>query len=216
MRVGVRRIVVDADNPDPAALEAMSQAIRAGNVVAIPTDTLYGLAVDPFQPDAVAKIFEVKGRPADRALALIAADTMQVIDRLGALPPLARALAKQFWPGALTLLISAPSTLAAEARSGGKVGVRVPDHTVARRLCAMCGTPLTATSANLSGRQASADPDEVARALGGRLDWLLDAGTTPGGLPSTIVDATATTPVLVRSGAIAWADIERALGAESL
>ena len=88
--------------------------ILAGGVVAVPTDTLYGLAADPFRADAVARVVEIKGRPAERALPLIAADLEQVADRLGALPPMANALARAFWPGPLTLLIAAPPTLAPE------------------------------------------------------------------------------------------------------
>lgn len=211
----MRRIVVSAEQPDPALLAEAAEAIRAGAVVAIPTDTLYGLAADPFQPGAVARVFEVKGRPADRALALIAGDALQLADRIGALSPLARALAAEFWPGPLTLLVASVRALAPEVSSGtGKVGIRVPAHVVARRLCASCGTPLTATSANISGRPASNDPEDIARVLGDRIDLLVDAGPTPGGPPSTVVDVTGSTPILVRVGAIAWADIERVLGSE--
>jgi L-threonylcarbamoyladenylate synthase len=192
-----------------------ADAIRAGAVVAIPTDTLYGLAVDPFHHAAVARVFEVKGRPADRALALIAADTMQLTDRIGPLPPVARALAARFWPGPLTLLIASVPALAPEVNSSGKVGVRVPAHLVARRLCASCGTPLTATSANISGQPASNDPDEVARVLRDLVDLLVDAGTTRGGPPSTVIDATGARPVLVRAGAIGWDEIWRAWNHEA-
>jgi L-threonylcarbamoyladenylate synthase len=201
-------MLVDAAHVDERALDEAVRAIRRGGVIAMPTDTLYGLAVDPFQAEAVARIFAVKGRMAERALPLVAADVDQVRTRIGTLPPLAERLASRFWPGPLTLLLAAPDALA-PAVSGGtaQVGVRVPAHAVARALCRACGCPLTATSANISGAAPSASPDDIARTLGDRIDVLVDAGMTSGGLPSTIVDATGAAPVLVRAGAIPWDEI---------
>lgn len=193
---------------DEAVLDEAVLAIRRGGVIAIPTDTLYGLAVDPFLSEAVERVFAVKGRPTDQGLLLIAADLEQVTAFFGALPRLAERLASRFWPGPLTLLLGAPPTLPRALRGGAaSVGVRVPAHPVARRLCRVCGCPLTATSANLSGAVPSANPDEVARTLGDRIDVLVDAGMTPGGPPSTIVDARGSAPVLVRKGAILWDEI---------
>jgi L-threonylcarbamoyladenylate synthase len=194
-----------------AGFEALDQAarvIRIGGVVAVPTDTLYGLAADPFRADAVARVFAVKGRAAERALPLIAAGTAQVEQFIGKLPPMAQALAARFWPGPLTLLLDAPAALAADVTGGtGRVGVRVPAHDVARALCRTCGLVLTATSANVSGEPASDDPSEVERTVGARIDLLLDAGRTAGGPPSTIVDATGPAPRLVRSGAVSWIEV---------
>src|SRR5262249_54993925 len=127
--------------------------------------------------------------------------------------PVARRLADQFWPGPLTLLLPAPAGVAQAVASGtGRVGVRVPADTVARALCAAFGRPLTATSANVSGEVARADPGEVARRWQDRIDMLLDAGRTRGGEPSTIVDVTATPPALIRAGAIPWSAIDECLG----
>ena len=208
----MRRLIVDAINFSERALEEAVRAVVDGGVIALPTDTLYGLGADPFRPDAVARVFAVKGRVAERALPLIAADTDQVADHLGTLPELAGRLASRFWPGPLTLLLAAPAALAPAVSGGtGTVGVRVPSHAVARALCRACDSPLTATSANLSGAGPSADPDEVERTLGDRIDLLVDAGTTPGGPPSTIVDATGASPRLVREGAIAWQDVQACL-----
>jgi L-threonylcarbamoyladenylate synthase len=204
-----RRLVVSIEQPDLVLLAEAADLIRAGGLVAIPTDTLYGLAADPFQPSAVAKIFDAKERPTDRGIALIAADAAQVVDRVSPLTAAARRLAETFWPGPLTLLVESPASLASDVSRSGKVGVRVPAHPVARQLCAACGIPLTATSANISGQPALSDPDLVARALGDRIDVLVDAGPTTGGPPSTIVDATGSMPILIRSGAIAWDEILR-------
>jgi L-threonylcarbamoyladenylate synthase len=209
----MRRVAIDAHRPDRAPLEAAATLIRSGGIVAVPTDTLYGLAADPFSASAVERIFAVKGRSAERALPLIAADMTQIESQLGPLSPAARRLAAAYWPGPLTLLVARPSTLPADVTGGrDQVGVRVPAHAVARGLCRVCGQPLTATSANISGAPASADPDEVTRTLGERVELLLDAGPTPGGPPSTIVDVSGREIRLVRPGAIPWDELQAWLG----
>ena len=150
----MRRVMADAEG-----IAAAATAIRSRLVVAIPTDTLYGLAADPFCGEAVARVFEAKGRPADRAVPLIAADSEQVVATLGALSAVARRLADAFWPGPLTLVVKAPDALVDTVTGGtGRVGVRVPAQATAQALCRACATPLTATSANLSDRPATGDP----------------------------------------------------------
>jgi L-threonylcarbamoyladenylate synthase len=207
--LAVRRVFVDPGAPQRDAIEEAAKWILNGGIVAIPTDTLYGLAADPFSARAVARLFAVKGRPATRAVPLVAADAAQIASTLGPLSGDAAQLAARFWPGPLTLLVAAPRTLAREVSSGtGRVGVRVPAHGVTRAICAAVGRPITATSANVSGVAATADPDEVERTLGDRVDLLIDTGTSPGGAPSTIVDATGARPVLIRDGATAWSDIQ--------
>jgi L-threonylcarbamoyladenylate synthase len=204
----VRRIIIDATNPSERALDEAVRAIRSGGIVALPTDTLYGLAVDPFRAEPVERVFAVKGRVGGRALPLIASDADQVTERFGRLPALARQLASRFWPGPLTLLLAEPPSMAPGVGGGtGKVGVRIPSHAVARALCRVSGLPLTATSANISGTAPSGDPDDVARSVGDRIDVLLDSGATAGGPPSTIVDVTGPAPLLVRAGAIEWDEI---------
>jgi L-threonylcarbamoyladenylate synthase len=206
------RLIVDPSAPDRGMLGRAAEIIRAGGIAAIPTDTLYGLAADPFNAEAVARIFLVKGRREDRALPLVASSVGQIERKLGELGPMARSLAEAFWPGPLTLLIAAPPTLADAVTGGtGRVGVRVPAHPVPRALCEICDRPLTATSANISGRPAEDDPDAVWAAIGERLDVILDAGRTPGGPPSTIVDVTGGDVRLVRAGAIPWSEVTACL-----
>lgn len=209
----MRRVAIDARRPDAASLEEAAAIINAGGIVAMPTDTLYGLAADPFSPAAIERVFAAKGRAAERALPLVAADIRQVEQQLGVLPPDGRRLAAAYWPGPLTLLLPRPSTMP-EGLTGGLelVGVRVPAHAVTRDLCRASGRLLTATSANPSGEPASADPDEVARRMGDRVALLLDAGMTPGGPPSTIVDVSGAVVRLVRPGAIPWDEVQTCLG----
>ncbi len=205
----MRRVSVDPQSPQRDAIQEAAKWILAGGIVALPTDTLYGLAADPCSADAVARVFAVKGRVAERALPLIAADATQVATHLGRLRAAAHCLAERFWPGPLTLLVTAPLGLARAVTGGtGRVGVRVPRDHVAREICRACGRPITATSANASGEPATSDPDCVERTLGDRIDLLIDAGPTPGGAASTIVDVTGAEPVLVRGGAISWDEIQ--------
>jgi L-threonylcarbamoyladenylate synthase len=209
----MRRVTIDARQPAAAVLAEAVTILLAGGVVAMPTDTLYGLAADPFSTAAVARVFAIKGRPAERAMPLVAADVDQVVRHIGPLSEPARRLASRYWPGPLTLLVARPPSMPAEVAGGrGEVGVRVPAHAVPRELCRACGRLLTATSANLSGEPASNDPDDIERSLdvagGMGVDLLLDAGRTPGGAPSTIVDVTGREVRLVRPGAIAWDDVQ--------
>jgi L-threonylcarbamoyladenylate synthase len=204
----VRRVFVDPASPQRDAIQEAAQWIVSGGVVALPTDTLYGLAADPFSSAAVARVFAVKGRAAERALPLIAADVQQIAAHLGPLSAIAAGLAARFWPGPLTLLVAAPRGIARDVTGGtGRVGVRVPADDVARAICAAAGRPVTATSANVSGEPAPADPDLVEQSLGDRIDLLIDTGPTRGGAASTIVDVTGAAPALVRAGAIGWDEI---------
>ena len=204
------RVRVSPRQPDPAALQRAVTVILSGGVVVAPTDTLYALAADPSSEAAVARVFAIKGRAADQALPLIAADLDQVRRWFGDLPPMATRLAAAFWPGPLTMLMSAPPRVAGAVHAGtGKVGVRVPAHDVARALCALCDRPLTATSANVSGMPATMSVDEVTTALGQRVDLVLDSGATAGGPPSTIIDVSGrgAEPKLIRAGVLPWDEI---------
>ena len=188
------------------------EVIRSGGLVAIPTDTLYGLAADPFNATAVDRVVAAKGRAEAQAVALVASDAAQVLEHLGPLTPMARRLADHFWPGPLTILMLASAALAPGVSAGtGLVGVRVPDHRVTRDLCRLASLPLVATSANMSGKPPAHTPDDVAAAFGDSIDVLVDSGPTPGGPPSTIVDATGASPRLIRAGAIPLERIEQCL-----
>ena len=199
------RIRLDVHDPDRADLDRACDALRRHLVVAYPTDTLYGLAVDPRSEVAVQRLYAVKERPLDRAVPLIAADIAQVEETVGTLTPLARTLAERFWPGPLTILLEAdPRLVPLIHHRSGTVAVRVPAHAVARGLARAVKHPVTATSANRSGAPPPTTAAAVIAALHDHVSVVLDAGPTPGGMPSTIVDATRTLPVLVRQGAVPW------------
>src|SRR5262249_12588340 len=134
------RLRVDPREPDPAAIARAAGLLRAGGLAAVPTDTLYGLAADALNADAIARVFTVKGRASDRALPLVAPSAAQVRRFFGELPQIGMRLADRFWPGPLTLLLSAPSSLPPDVTGGlPTVGVRVPAHAVTTALCAACG-----------------------------------------------------------------------------
>ena len=193
-----------------ACVDVAVDALRRGAVVAFPTDTLYGLAVDPRDAAAVERLFTLKGRPAGMAVPLVAADAAQA-ELAGIFGSAERRLAAAFWPGALSIVVPARATLAAAVLGGGStVAVRVPDHALARALAGGLGACVTATSANRSGRPPARSADDVDAALGAAVDVLLE-GEAPGGPPSTIVRVEEGVPVCVRAGAVAWERVLRSL-----
>ena len=200
------RIRIELARPLVPQLTAAVEAIRRGEVVAFPTDTLYGLAVDPRSEAALEALFALKGRSADRVVALVGASLAQASE-IAEIAGTARRLDDRFWPGPLTLVAPARVGVASLAcTAAGLVGIRVPAHPVARALAEACGHALTATSANASGRPATSLPDDVAHALPG-VSVLVDAGPSPGGLPSTLVDAATSEIRLIREGALPWSRV---------
>ena len=204
---------IDRLAPDPDTVRRAVDWLARGEIVAYPTDTLYGLAVDPRRPDAVERLFRAKGRPAEMAVPLIASDPQQVARCVSRLPLLARTLAERFWPGPLTLVVGAAPALNRRLLAGGRtVAVRVPDHAVARALARELGHPVTATSANRSGSTPAASAAAASGAVGRDLACVLDAGPAESTSPSTIVDARGAAPVLLRPGAVPWERVLAACG----
>jgi L-threonylcarbamoyladenylate synthase len=184
--------------------------LRGGGVVCFPTESVYGLAVDPADPAALARLIALKGRDARAPIALIAADLAQAKTIAAGWPPAADELARAAWPGALTLVVPAAPHVAAELRGPAGVGVRVPDHALARALAAGLGRPITATSANRSGEPAAIDVGLARAALGDGVDLYLDGGTCAG-TPSTVVAVGQDgTLALIREGAVALPALRRA------
>jgi L-threonylcarbamoyladenylate synthase len=208
-----QRLSVQTDSADQAIAAAVAH-LQKGGIVAFPTDTFYGLAVDPRSEDAVAALFALKRRDPDVALPLIAASLAQAERAVGPITPLARLLASEFWPGPLTLVLDAHPSVAPAVHAGlGTIAVRVPAHPVARALADRAGYPITATSANRSGEPPAATADAALAALDeSPAVLLLDAGTLPPSPPSTIVDARGRMPVLLREGAVPWERVLEFLG----
>ena len=192
------------------AIAAAVDVLRAGGVVAFPTDTLYGLAVDPRRRDAVERLFALKGRDPSVAVPFVAASLDQAT--LAAIfAERERRAAAAFWPGPLSIAAPATGCIAAEALGGREtVAIRVPAHDIARALADAFGFPITATSANRSGEPPAVSADAVAAALPD-VDLLIDAGRAPGGPPSTIIAFDATGPILLRAGAVPWDRVIKSL-----
>jgi L-threonylcarbamoyladenylate synthase len=205
MTVSSRSLLVDAGRVEPADLTAAADWIRAGGIVAFPTDTVYGLAVDPRSALAVQALFDLKGRDARSALPLIGDSMEAVLRACGTMDARSARLARAYWPGPLSIVLDAPADVVPDVHAGtGTVAVRVPAHRVARALAEACGGLVTATSANPSGRvpaDSAAALDPIAR---DPRVFVVDAGPAPGGAPSTIVDVRRGDPRVLREGAIAW------------
>ena len=159
-------------------LDAAADVLNRGGVAVIPTDTVYGLAAHPAHPDAVERLYSIKGRDERKPIALLAADADAVAAFGATLPPAAAALAAERWPGALTLVLPC---------GDGFEGFRVPDHAWTRRLIAKCGGTLRVTSANLSGQRPATDAPQALADVGLSADLVIDDGISPGGIPSTVI-----------------------------
>jgi L-threonylcarbamoyladenylate synthase len=182
-------------------IEAALAAILEGQVVGLPTDTVYGIGVDPFNFDAVATLFELKVRPADKPIGLLVA-TLEQAQEIGEIESEAQALAREHWPGALTLIVT-PKVVMADwvgDQQRRTIGIRVPDHPVARELLELSG-PLAVTSANESGGPEAMSDRDARDMFGGRVAVYIE-GTAPGGEASTVVDVTGASPAVLRQGPI--------------
>jgi len=205
---------VSPDSPDPVSIRRAADAIRRGELVVFPTETVYGLAADALNEAAVALVFEAKGREETRALPVQIAGVEQLSRVASGIPQGALALAERFWPGPLTLVLPKSDAVPdAVTGGGGTIGVRVPDHPVALALLRELGTPIVATSANVSGRSAPRSAGCAIRGFGNLVSIVLDAGECRIGVPSTVVDMTVTPPRIVREGAIGREEIEAIVGA---
>ncbi len=186
--------------------------LLAGGVVAYPTDTFYGLGVDPFNREAVNKVFELKGREKNKPLLLLISSRVQLETMVKEITPAHSALIQKFWPGPLTLLFKPGSVISENVSAGSnRIGIRQPGNTMTRNLISALGQPITAPSANLSGESPPITAKQVQQSFGNQVDLIIDGGTCQGGKPSTVVDAVETPVRLVRHGAIAFSEIEMAL-----
>ncbi len=194
-------------------LDEAAAAFKRGGVAAFPTETFYGLGVDPFNARALERLFALKGRGKGRPVALIVKDASMLALVAEDVPQEAKALAERFWPGPLTMLFRAKGRLPhAVTGSTGKVGVRVSSNPVCQRLLDAIDSPITATSANPSGMRPARSAGEVVAYFGAKVDVVVDGGRLKAKAPSTVVDIEGREIILVREGAVPFKEIMKALG----
>lgn len=203
-----------ADEKNSVVIANALAALSAGEAIVYPTETFYALGVDALSPDALERLFAIKGREPAKPVALIAADTAMAFAVAREVPAQARLLAEAFWPGPLTLVLPARDGIpAALIGADGGVGVRVSSHPIARALAAGLQRPLTATSANLAGEPPAVEPQAARRALGGKIKVFVEDGRLAGGAPSTVVAVNRSGMSVIRPGAVSEPQLAAAIAA---
>ncbi len=199
--------------PEGGTLALAAEILRAGGLVAFPTETVYGLGARAYDASAARRVYKAKGRPADNPLIVHIANEAMLADVVRRVTPLARKLMDAFWPGPLTLILEKSARIPGAVTAGGRtVAVRCPGHPAARALIRALGEPIAAPSANLSGRPSPTTAAHVLRDLKGRVALILDGGPCRKGLESAIVDARGRRPVVLRPGTLTGEAISRAAG----
>ncbi len=206
-----RVVTVDSAAPTRASLRAAADTLRAGGVVALPTETFYGLAAAALDAGSVRRIFELKGRPDSKPLLVLVA-SVAMAETVACVGPAARDLMTRYWPGALTLVLPALPRVPSVVTAGtGTLGVRLSPHPIARGLVELLGEPVTAPSANPDGQAPPTSAAGVLAYFPDGVDLVLDGGATPGGAPSTVLDLTTEPARVVRQGAVTVRDVGSAL-----
>jgi L-threonylcarbamoyladenylate synthase len=202
-----RVVAVDDVAPTRVALRAAVNTLRAGGIVALPTETFYGLAVPALDAGAVKQVFELKGRPDTKPL-LALVDSVAMAESVARVTPAARDLMLRYWPGALTLVLRAQAHVPSVVTAGtGTLGVRLSSQPIARGLVELLGEPVTAPSANPDGLAPPTTAAGVLAYFPCGIDLILDGGATPGGAPSTLLDLTVDPPRILRQGAVVVRDL---------
>jgi L-threonylcarbamoyladenylate synthase len=191
-------------------IEKGVKILQMGGVIAFPTDTVYGLGADAFNSTAVERIYEIKNRPKHQQLPLLIPDIEQMTTLAEPILEIAWFLARRFWPGGLTLVLSKTDSVPAHLASGSTIAIRVPNHSVCLALIQHLGNPIIGTSANISGQPAALTAEEVGQQLGGKIDFIINGGKCPGGKESTVVDVTRESPMILRQGIIPPHEIDKA------
>lgn len=208
-----KRIVIDDTNLEPEVLREASEWLRAGELVAFPTETVYGLGANAMDASACAKIFEAKGRPQDNPLIVHVSNRAMADPLVERWTPAAERCVEAFWPGPLTLVLPKTAFVPDTVTGGlGTVALRMPSHPVALRLIEATGLPIAAPSANLSGKPSPTSGSHVWRDMKGKIPLILDAGPCTVGLESTVLDVTGDVPTILRPGGIAKEQLEAVLG----
>ncbi len=195
----------------PSAPARTAEIIRAGGLVILPTDTVYGVAANLWQTEAVAGLYRAKQRPPDKSIPVLLSDFEAIEQITSEVPDLARRLARSFWPGPLTIAIPKHPAVPEIVSALPTIGVRIPDHDAARAAIRACGGALAVTSANLSGNPSPLTAQEATRALGSAVALILDGGPCPGGVASTVVDVSSEELHIIRIGPLSEKVLRRAL-----
>ncbi len=201
--MSARLLNVGAEESRRLALQEAKEVILSGGVVALPTESFYGLAVNAIDEDALRCLTAAKKRPEKNPILILIPSIDAVKDYVDSVPPMADKLMKHFWPGGLTLVFRAKASLSSLLTAGtGKIGVRLSSHPVPTELSRLAGVPITGTSANLSGQPARKTAREVMDTLGDAIDLILDGGETQGGKGSTVLDVTTDPALILREGMV--------------
>jgi L-threonylcarbamoyladenylate synthase len=210
----VEVLKISSEAPERHVVDYAASFIKRGRVVAVPTDTFYGLSADPFNLAAIERVFQIKGRAETKALPILVNSIEQAVTLIREVPDNFLNLAHKFWPGALTIVVKANHRLPLKVTgNSGNVALRWPNSRVITALIEAAGGPITGTSANLSGFPSCTNAQQIVKQLGDRLPLILDSGDTGAVLASTIVRLDGDDWSVVREGALPEADIQRALGA---
>lgn len=178
------------------------ECLNSGGIIAIPTDTVYGVGADPFNIDAVQKLYTIKGRPEDKPIPLVLGTIKDVEQVAQNLPGYFYHLTEKYWPGGLTIVVEAKNLLPQLTAGRATVGLRIPNQPVLLEILQKFGGPLAITSANLSGQPEATSPNEFDKALSSKIDYIVDDGQTPGPIPSTVYDISVSPPKVRREGVI--------------
>src|SRR5580692_3624752 len=216
IQLSAELLKISPDSPDPVAIRYAAEFIRRGELVAIPTDTFYGIAADPFNLSAVDQIYRVKGRPETRALPILVNASAQAISLARDVPYTFHKLVAKFWPGPLTILVEASTGIPLKVTAHtGNVALRWPKSAIVNSLISLVQGPITGTSGNISGQPACATAIDLLEQLGDRLPLIIDAGETPGNLASTIVKLDGDDWEIMRLGVITEQEIRACLEDET-
>ena len=199
---------INSEKPEADIIKAAADIVRQGGVVAFPTRCLYGLGADAFDTNAVDRVARIKLRPSDNPILVLIDSRQRLTDLVTHVPPAAVVLMQAFWPGRLTLVFEAQATLPHPLTAGSaKIGVRIPAHTVAAALVKQVGSPVTGTSANISGHPGCHRVSDLDPRMSAQVDMILDGGTLESGVGSTVIDITQDPPRIFREGQVAAKEI---------
>ena len=203
-----RKLLIDPFNPQPELILKAAGLIKKGDIVLFPTRCLYGLGADAFNPEAVDKVFRIKQRPYNKPVSVLIKDTNDLHILVKHIPSTAKCIMDYFWPGQITIVFEAKSTISRNLTGGtGKIGIRMPEHPVALSLVKEVNSPITGTSANFSGKAGCSQIPDLDPLIADELDLILDAGPLEGGIGSSVIDVTGKRPRILRQGEIAAEDI---------